>query len=82
METLRELFEKREIIISLRNDNEGPDWSSFLAVQYIIDNQDIFGDFFLQHPLDGINNEDDFYLYLLILKIASLRLTIVVASKT
>lgn len=76
MGTLRELFEQREIIISLRNDNEGPDWSSFLTVQYIIDNQDIFGNFFLQYPLNGINNEDDFYLYLLISKIASLRLTI------
>ncbi len=41
MGTLRELFEKREIIISLRNDNEGPDWSSFLTVSYIIDNQDM-----------------------------------------
>lgn len=55
MGTLRELFEKREIIISLRNDNEGPDWSSFLTVQYIIDNQDIFGNFFLQYPLNGID---------------------------
>ena len=76
METLRELFEKREIIISLHNDNEEPEWSSFLVVQYIIDNQDIFDNFFIKYPLDGIDNEDDLYLYYLSEKIVSLSLTI------
>ncbi len=76
MASIRNEFEKRDIIISLRNDYEEADWTPFLIVQYIIDNHDIFDDFYVKYPLNSIDNEDDFYLYLLSIKIESLRLVI------
>lgn len=63
-------IEKRGISISLRiyePSNLITNWE----VQEIIDNPEIFEDFFAKHPLKEVKTFDDYYLYLLSLKLQS-----------
>ena len=72
MHDLKKVFDERQIYISL-HCFDANDLSIGWLVQYIIDNQDIFSDMCLNYPLCELNNLSDYYLYLLYVKLASLR---------
>lgn len=71
MESLRELLKNRNIMISLRNFG-AQDLSTGWEVKTIVENQDIFDDLYSCFPLTGILSLNDYYLYLLSLKLASM----------
>lgn len=71
MHYIKKLFEEKHIHISLHCYDEN-NFSTAATVQYVIDNQDIFDDFCVKYPLIQITNLEDFYLYLLYEKLASL----------
>ena len=67
MITLKQLFESKNIIISLRSFDP-QDLVTGWEVKYIVDNPDVFNDFYSHHPLTEILTLDDYYLFLLSLK--------------
>lgn len=72
MDSLNTVFENNNIMISLRY--YGPqDLATGWEVKSIVENPDIFDDFYSKHPLLSISNIDDYYLYLLSLKFSSMR---------
>ncbi len=75
MKSLRAILKQRDIYISL-HCYELENWSTGLTVKYIVENQDIFGHFFVQYTLTRLDSIDDYFLYLLYLKIASLHIVI------
>jgi hypothetical protein len=75
MKSIRAILKQRDIYISL-HCYELENWSTGLTVKYIVENQDIFGHFFAQYPLTRLDSIDDYFLYLLYLKIASLHIVI------
>lgn len=68
---LQEELKKKNIVISLRVF-EPNDLSIGWEVQSIIDNPDIFDNFYSKYPLSHIVKIEDYYLYLLSLKLQSL----------
>lgn len=69
---LLDVIEQRHICISLRIfDPE--DLATGWEVKAIIENPDIFEDFFSKYPLQQIECFDDYYLYFLSLKMQNFR---------
>lgn len=68
---LQEELKKKNIVISLQVF-EPNDLSIGWEVQSIIDNPDIFDNFYSKYPLSHIVKIEDYYLYLLSLKLQSL----------
>lgn len=68
---LLDVIEQRHICISLRILNS-EDLAAGWEVKAIIENPDIFEDFFSKYPLRQIECFDDYYLYFLSLKLQSL----------
>ncbi len=72
MDSLQDLFQSKNIIISLRN--YGPqDLGTGWEVKSIVENPDIFNDLYSQFPLTGLSSLDDYYLYLLSRKLVGMR---------
>lgn len=72
---LKEELEKRKITISLRVFDP-QDLAIGWEVKSIVENPDIFENFFLKYPLKPIEIFDDYFLYLLALKLESLSASI------
>ena len=71
METLREFLENNSIRISLQcydAHNIRFGWD----VKAIIEHPEVFADFYSRFPLSSLTNQNDYYLYLLSIKFASL----------
>lgn len=68
---LKEELENRKIAISLRVF-EPSDLATGWEVKAIVENPDIFEDFYSKYPLNQVTSMDDYYLYLLSLKLQSL----------
>ena len=72
MDSLQDLFQSKNIIISLRN--YGPqDLGTGWEVKSIVENPDVFNDLYSRFPLTGISSLDDYYLYLLSHKLVGIR---------
>lgn len=72
MDSLQDLFQSKNIIISLRN--YGPqDLGTGWEVKSIVENPDVFNDLYSRFPLTGISSLDDYYLYLLSRKLVGMR---------
>ncbi|MBR4744125.1 MAG: hypothetical protein IK082_08050 [Oscillospiraceae bacterium] len=72
MDSLKKTLDRRRIMISLRPfgpQDLGTGWEA----RSIIENPDIFEDLYSHFPLSGIYNLDDFFLYLLSLKLIRMR---------
>lgn len=67
---LQEELRDRKIRISLRVFSPN-DLATQWEVKAIIENPDIFDNFFEKYPLDEIKNFDDYYLYIMSLKLKS-----------
>ena len=72
MDSLKEFLENRKIKISLRYFG-AQDLSTGWEAKTIVENQDIFDDLYSRFPLTEILSLDDYYLYLLSLKLASMK---------
>ena len=68
-------LKRRKIIISLRPLKPN-DLAANWEIKAIIENPDIFDDFFGKYPLNGIETLDDYYQYLLARKLQSLSVAI------
>ena len=68
---LKDELKKRKIAISLRIF-EPHDLATGWEVKAIVENPDIFEDFFSKYPMKQVESFDDYYLYLLSLKLQSL----------
>ena len=72
MTSFKDLLESKNIMISLHNF--GPqDLGTAWEVKAIVENKDIFIDFYSRYPLTEISCLDDYYLYLLSLKFVGMR---------
>lgn len=72
MDSLQDLFQSKNIIISLRN--YGPqDLGTGWEVKSIVENPDVFNDLYSRFLLTGISSLDDYYLYLLSRKLVGMR---------
>lgn len=72
MDSLQDLFQSKNIIISLRN--YGPqDLGTGWEVKSIVENPDVFDDLYSRYPLTGLSSLDDYYLYLLSHKLVGMR---------
>ena len=72
MDSLQDLFQSKNIIISLRN--YGPqDLGTGWEAKSIVENPDVFNDLYSRFPLTGISSLDDYYLYLLSRKLVGMR---------
>ena len=71
MDSLRELFERKRISISLQIIDV-PDLFSAWEVKTILDNTDIFKDLFSLFPLNDVSNLEEYYRYLLFLKLSKI----------
>lgn len=72
MDSLQDLFQSKNIIISLRNycpQDLGTGWE----VKSIVENPDVFNDLYSRFLLTGISSLDDYYLYLLSRKLVGMR---------
>ncbi len=67
-----DFFENRGIWISLRN-YDIQDLAMGWDVKAIVDNPDVFGSLYEQHPLTCLSCLDDYYLYLLSIKFICMR---------
>lgn len=72
MESLFGLFDKRKISLSLQNFGV-QDIFTLWELKSIIENKDIFSDFYSLFPLVEIDTLEDYYLYLLSLKFDEMR---------
>lgn len=72
---LKDELKKRNITISLRIF-EPHDLATGWEVKALVENPDVFEDFFVKYPLKQVECFDDYYLYLLTLKLQSLSATI------
>lgn len=71
MNNLRTTLIEKDIIISLCI-YDVKDYANAWEVKSIIENPDIFEDLYSKYPLNTIDDTEDFFLYLLSLKIASM----------
>lgn len=71
MDSLRELFERKRISISL-HVFDAPDLFSAWEVKSILDNTDIFKDLFKLFPLNAVSNLEEYYRYLLFWKLSKI----------
>ena len=72
MDSIQEIFQRKKILISLRNLNPqelGVGWE----VKSIVENPDVFDNLYSRYPLTGLASLDDYYLYLLSLKLVDMR---------
>jgi len=72
MDSLQDLLKSRNIIISLRNfgsQDLGTGWE----VKSIVENPDVFDDLYSRYPLTGLSSLEDYFLYLLSIKLVGLR---------
>lgn len=72
MGSLQDLLRSKNIIISLRNfgaQNLGTGWE----VKFIVENPEVFDGLYSQYPLTELSSLDDYYLYLLSLKLVGMR---------
>lgn len=72
MDSIKDLLQSKQIIISLRNLNPqelGVGWE----VKSIVENPDVFDNLYSRYPLTGLASLDDYYLYLLSLKLVGMR---------
>ena len=72
MHDLKKIFDERQMYISL-HCFDADDLSMGWLVQYIIENQDIFSNLCSKYPLCELNDISDYYLYLLYVKLSTLR---------
>lgn len=72
MDSLQDLLQSKNIVISLRN--YGPqDLRTGWEVKSIVENPDVFDDLYSRYPLSEISRLDDYYLYLLSRKLIGMR---------
>ena len=72
MDSFQDLLQSKEIMISLRNF--GPqDLGTGWEVKSVVENPDVFDGLYSRYPLAGLSNLDDYYLYLLSLKLVGMR---------
>jgi len=72
MDSLQDLLQRKNIVISLRNfgsQDLGTGWE----VKSIVENPDIFDGLYSRYPLTELSSLDDYFLYLLSLKLIGLR---------
>ena len=72
MDSLQDLFQSKNIIISLRNyglQDLGTGWE----VKSIVDNPDVFDGLYSRYTLTELSSLDDYYLYLLSRKLVGMR---------
>ena len=72
MDSLQDLFQSKNIILSLRNYGPQDLWTGW-EVKSIVENPDVFNDLYSRFPLTGISSLDDYYLYLLSRKLVGMR---------
>ena len=72
MNTLENLFERKNIILSLRS-NDVHDLVNGWEVKSIVENKDVFENFYSKFPLESLNSLDNYYLYLLSTKFIKMR---------
>ena len=72
MDSIMELFQKREVNISLWYYGI-QDYATRWEVNNIINNWDIFENIYLDHPLTELQVKDDYYLYLLSCKFVAIK---------
>ena len=72
MDSLQDLLKNKNIMLSLRN--YGPqDLGTSWEIKSIVENPDVFDNLYSRYPLIKLSNLDDYYLYLLSLKIVGMR---------
>ena len=72
MDSLQDLLKRRNIIISLRNfgsQDLGTGWE----VKAVVENPDVFDGLYIRYPLTELSSLEDYFLYLLSLKLVGLR---------
>lgn len=72
MGSLQDLLRSKNIIISLRNfgaQDLGTGWE----VKFIVENPEVFDGLYSRYPLTELSSLDDYYLYLLSLKLVGMR---------
>ena len=72
MDSLQDFLQSKNIVLSLRKYGS-QDLGTAWEVKSIVENPDIFDDLYSRYPLNGLSNLDDYYLYLLSLKLVSMR---------
>ena len=72
MDSLKDILESKNIMISLRSFDH-QDLRTGWEVKLIVENPDIFDVLYSRYPLSGLSNLDDYYLYLLSLKLICMR---------
>ena len=72
MDSLQDLLQSKNIILSLRNFGSQDLWTGW-EVKSIIENPDVFDDLYSRYPLTELSSLDDYFLYLLSLKLVGLR---------
>jgi hypothetical protein len=71
MENLREILKQKNISITLRyygKDDLGTGWD----IKAVVENPDVFGNYSEHYSLDKLESLDDYYIYLMSLKLAAL----------
>lgn len=72
MDSLQDLLNSKNIILSLRNYDPKDLWTGW-EVESIVENPDLFDDLYSRYPLTELSSLDDYHLYLLSLKLVGLR---------
>lgn len=79
-DSLQDLFQSKNIILSLHNYGPQDLWTGW-EVKSIVENPDVFNDLYSRFPLTGISSLDDYYLYLLSRKLVGMQEVITALSQ-